>query len=79
MTARGDGQAARAAGNGQATFAAAMKAAWSYIGAVMGDHDYRRYVAHHSARHPDTPPLSERAYWRMRHDEQEANPQGRCC
>lgn len=66
-------------GNGQATLARVLTRAWSYVGAVMGDHDYERYVAHHDARHPGVPALSERDYWRMRHDEQEANPQGRCC
>ncbi len=66
-------------GNGQATFIRALTRAWSYVGAVMGDHDYQRYVQHQSARHPGGPVMSERDYWRMRHDEQEANPQGRCC
>lgn len=50
-----------------------------YVGAVMGDSDYRRYVAHHSERHPDIAPLSESDYWRMRYRNQDENPQGRCC
>lgn len=56
-----------------------LSRAWSYVGAVMGDHDYQRYVTHQTARHPGGPVLSERDYWRMRHHEQEANPQSRCC
>ncbi|GGF26409.1 YbdD/YjiX family protein [Williamsia phyllosphaerae] len=66
-------------GNGQETLIRWLTRAWSYVGAVMGDHDYQRYVAHQTARHPGGPVLSERDYWRLRHDEQEANPQGRCC
>ncbi|WP_372435998.1 YbdD/YjiX family protein [Williamsia soli] len=50
-----------------------------YVGSVMGDNHYRRYVTHQSAQHPGVPPLSESDYWRMRYRNQDANPQGRCC
>jgi uncharacterized short protein YbdD (DUF466 family) len=50
-----------------------------YIRSVMGDNHYRRYVTHHTARHPGTAPLSESDYWRNRYAAQENNPQGRCC
>lgn len=50
-----------------------------YVGSIMGDNHYQRYVTHHSRRHPGVPPLSEGEYWRMRYRNQDANPQGRCC
>ncbi|WP_253946895.1 CstA-like transporter-associated (seleno)protein [Mycolicibacterium rhodesiae] len=45
----------------------------------MGDNHYRRYVEHHRKTHPGEVVLSEREYWRMRHDATEASPNPRCC
>jgi uncharacterized short protein YbdD (DUF466 family) len=45
----------------------------------MGDNHYRRYVEHRRAAHPGERILSEREYWRMRHDAIESNPNPRCC
>ena len=39
-----------------------------YWGTLMGDTHYRRYVEHRRRTHPGEPILSEREYWRMRHD-----------
>lgn len=50
-----------------------------YVGALMGDSHYQRYVAHRRRSHPGEPVISEAAYWRMRHRESEANPGARCC
>jgi uncharacterized short protein YbdD (DUF466 family) len=50
-----------------------------YWGALMGDSHYRRYVEHRRRTHPREPILSEREYWRMRHDAAESNPNPRCC
>lgn len=50
-----------------------------WIGSVMGDHDYARYVHHMQRVHPGTPIPTEREYWRTRHAEAEANPGARCC
>ncbi|MEP9394335.1 MULTISPECIES: YbdD/YjiX family protein [Gordonia] len=55
--------------------------AW-YVGSVMGDRDYQRYLDHHAAHRADgddRPPMTEREYWRARWDHTEKNPQGRCC
>ncbi|MEV8191783.1 YbdD/YjiX family protein [Rhodococcus pyridinivorans] len=57
----------------------ALRRAWWWIGAVMGDHDYARYVELHRRQHPDRPPQSERDYWRERHAAADANPGSRCC
>ena len=46
---------------------------------LMGDNHYRRYVDHRGATHPGEPVMSERDYWRMRHDATERSPQSRCC
>ncbi|ROZ93771.1 YbdD/YjiX family protein [Gordonia sp. OPL2] len=50
-----------------------------YVGSVMGDHDYRRYVEHRARTHPGEPMLSERDYWRNRYADQDRNPGARCC
>ncbi|NDZ93990.1 YbdD/YjiX family protein [Streptomyces sp. SID6673] len=50
-----------------------------YVGSVMGDRDYARYLEHAARTHPDRPPLSEREYWRHRYAEQDRNPGARCC
>ncbi|AZG48698.1 YbdD/YjiX family protein [Gordonia insulae] len=50
-----------------------------YVGSVMGDRDYRRYVDHTARIHPGEPVLSEREYWRRRYAEQDRNPGARCC
>ncbi len=50
-----------------------------YCATLMGDNHYRRYVEHCGRAHPGEPVMSEREYWRMRHDATERNPQSRCC
>ncbi|MDX1884823.1 YbdD/YjiX family protein [Mycolicibacterium sp. 120270] len=57
---------------------AARQIAW-YWASLMGDNHYQRYVEHRRRAHPDEPLMSEREYWRMRHDASERNPQSRCC
>ncbi|HLT59904.1 MAG TPA: YbdD/YjiX family protein [Microlunatus sp.] len=63
--------------------AAVLGRAWRavrwYVTAVMGDNAYRVYLDHQRAHHPGEPVLSERDFWRSRTDDQERNPQGRCC
>ena len=50
-----------------------------YWSSLMGDNHYRRFVEHRSQTHPGEPVLSEREYWRMRHNIVEASPNARCC
>lgn len=50
-----------------------------YVGALMGDSHYQRYIAHRRRVHPGEPCVSEAEYWRMRHREAEARPGARCC
>ncbi|WJZ17753.1 YbdD/YjiX family protein [Corynebacterium guangdongense] len=50
-----------------------------YVGELMGDHAYARYVEHLRRHHPDAEVPTEREYWRARYAEQDANPGARCC
>ena len=50
-----------------------------YVGSLMGDNHYQRYLAHRHRDHPGEPVLSEAQYWRMRHRHAETNPGARCC
>lgn len=50
-----------------------------YVGALMGDGHYQRYVAHRRRAHPGEPVITEAEYWRMRHREADLNPGARCC
>ena len=54
------------------------KLSW-YAATLMGDNHYQRYVEHRRRTHPGEPMMSERDYWRMRHDATESNPNPRCC
>ncbi|MBB2959333.1 YbdD/YjiX family protein [Pseudoclavibacter helvolus] len=57
---------------------AARAVRW-YVRSMMGDNAYEVYVAHQRRAHPGVEPMGERAFWRERTDEQDRNPQGRCC
>jgi uncharacterized short protein YbdD (DUF466 family) len=50
-----------------------------YVGSVMGDNSYERYLVHHRVHDESAEPMSERDYWRTRYRNQDRNPQGRCC
>ena len=56
-----------------------MRSCSVYIGDVMGERDYEKYVTYLQQHHPCAPIPTEREYWRMRWAEQELNPKGRCC
>jgi uncharacterized short protein YbdD (DUF466 family) len=56
----------------------ARKVRW-YIGTLMGDTHYQRYVDYRLRVHPGEPVVSERDYWRMRHNRTESSPDPRCC
>ncbi|MCA4997034.1 YbdD/YjiX family protein [Tsukamurella tyrosinosolvens] len=55
----------------------ALKAIRWYVGSVMGDNHYQRYVEHRRATHPGEPVMTEREYWKARHDS--STVQARCC
>ncbi|MFZ0834270.1 MAG: YbdD/YjiX family protein [Mycobacterium sp.] len=50
-----------------------------YVGTLMGDRHYQRYLEHRRQVHPGEPVLTEREYWKMRHAGAESNPGARCC
>jgi uncharacterized short protein YbdD (DUF466 family) len=59
--------------------ARAWRAVRWYVGAVLGDEDYARYVAHVARTRPGSLPLGAGEYWRERHDHAERFPGSRCC
>jgi uncharacterized short protein YbdD (DUF466 family) len=50
-----------------------------YAATLMGDNHYQRYLEHRRRCHPGEPTVSEREYWRMRHDATEKSPTAACC
>ena len=50
-----------------------------YVGSLMGDNHYQRYLTHRRRDHRGEPVLSEAQYWRTRHRQTETNPGARCC
>ncbi|NLU83796.1 YbdD/YjiX family protein [Rhodococcus sp. HNM0569] len=56
-----------------------VRRAWWWVGALMGDHDYARYVEFTRRHDPHAPVLTEREYWRRRHADADATPGARCC
>jgi uncharacterized short protein YbdD (DUF466 family) len=61
------------------TLATAWRGVVWYLRGVLGADAYQRYLEHHTRTHPDTEPLSERAFWKDKMDWEDRNPQGRCC
>lgn len=57
----------------------AVRRAWWWVGALMGDHDYARYVALQRQLNPGHPVMTEREYWRQRYAASDADPEARCC
>lgn len=57
----------------------AVKNVWWYMGELVGDKSYEKYVAHLRAHHPDCAVPSKKEFWRAKYDDQEANPASRCC
>jgi uncharacterized short protein YbdD (DUF466 family) len=56
-----------------------LRALLWWVRGVLGDHAYDQYLAHHRRSGHAGPPMTEREFWRARADNQERNPQGRCC
>jgi uncharacterized short protein YbdD (DUF466 family) len=56
-----------------------LRAVRWYVGSVMGDRDYERFVAHQRRAHPAAPVPGEKEFWRRRWAEQDAQPNARCC
>jgi uncharacterized short protein YbdD (DUF466 family) len=55
-----------------------LKNLWGVIRELSGDDGYERYLTHHASAHPDTKPLSRRAWFA--HDQQQKwSGIKRCC
>ena len=64
---------------GPAGLAGAWRGLRWWVGSVLGDTAYARYVEHLRRTHPQAPVPTEREYWRQRYAEQDARPGARCC
>lgn len=56
-----------------------LRAVWWWLGELVGEREYEKYVAHMRARHPERAIPTEREYFRQRYAERDANPGARCC
>ncbi|NOU01261.1 MAG: YbdD/YjiX family protein [Gallionella sp.] len=56
----------------------AARSLWHSIRELSGDDGYERYLQHHAAAHPDTPPLS-RIDWFAHEQQQKWTGVKRCC
>ncbi len=56
----------------------ATRSLWRNIRELSGDDGYERYLEHHAAAHPDTPPLSRTA-WFAYEQQQKWTGVKRCC
>lgn len=57
---------------------ASIRKLWHILRQLSGDDAYERYLAHHSACHPDTAPLSRNEYF-LHRQEQKWSGIKRCC
>lgn len=55
-----------------------LRALWRAIRELSGDNGYERYLAHHASAHPDTRPLSRRAWFAHQQRQKWAGVK-RCC
>lgn len=78
MTNHSDAVIGRLRELGALVVRAARGVRW-YMRNLMGDSAYETYLAHHRRQHTGVAPMTERAFWRDRMDEQDRNPGARCC
>ena len=52
--------------------------AWEYLKEISGENAYDRYLAVHSATHPNKPAMSRGEFYRWRQDDKYNNPGSRC-
>lgn len=56
-----------------------LRAIWWWLGEIVGEHEYEKYVAHLQAHHPEQDIPTEREYFKRRYAQKAANPGARCC
>ncbi|MGW6129622.1 YbdD/YjiX family protein [Cellulomonas sp. NPDC055163] len=76
--ARGPGRVAGPAGLSSRAARVWQAVRW-YVGALLGDDDHARYVAHLARTAPGVTPLGVGEYWRERHAHTARHPGSRCC
>lgn len=55
-----------------------LKRCWRAVRRLSGDDAYERYLAHHAAHHPETPPLTREAFFKEWQDNKWKGVK-RCC
>lgn len=57
----------------------ALRHVWRALRTLTGDDAYERYLAHHLARHGDTPPLGRAEFFRLEQERRWSGGPNRCC
>lgn len=55
-----------------------VRYAWRYLKEISGENAYDRYLAIHTASHPNKQPMNRSEFYRTRQDEKYNNPGSRC-
>jgi uncharacterized short protein YbdD (DUF466 family) len=55
-----------------------LRALWQGVRQLSGDDGYERYLAHHAATHPNTPPLPRREWFALQQQRKWSGVK-RCC
>jgi len=55
-----------------------LRSIWDYLKEISGENAYDRYLAVHTATHPDKPAMSRNEFYRWRQDDKYNNPGSRC-
>ena len=55
-----------------------LRAIWNYLKEISGENAYDRYLAVHTATHPDKRAMTRGEFYRARQDDKYNNPGSRC-
>ena len=55
-----------------------LRAIWEYLKEISGENAYDRYLAIHTATHPDKRAMTRGEFYRARQDDKYNNPGSRC-
>ena len=55
-----------------------LRAIWDYLKEISGENAYDRYLAVHTATHPDKRAMTRGEFYRARQDDKYNNPGSRC-
>ena len=55
-----------------------LRSIWEYLKEISGENAYDRYLAVHTATHPERPAMTRGEFYRVRQDDKYNNPGSRC-